>query len=123
MTLTSKALEDSRWEKLIESGMDEASNGVLFRCPAKWPYEEWVDFLLMDHKDSPSGYSLVVTSGLKSGLLLVHLPAEASIKGHGVSVQWIKNNWKKWIYEVGPESVYVKRRYRIASDWTPESDK
>lgn len=106
------------WKKLL-SRNEDFGNGIVFRCPAEWPYERYVDFMLIVHHDSPSGFALVVSSGLKAGLILVCLPKEAACtEVVGISCTWLKNNWKKWVYEFADEKdIYYSRSYTIDDNW------
>lgn len=55
------------WQKLKDIDLADTSNGVIFRTPGKWPYEEWVDFMVVESIESPSGYSILVSTGQKAG--------------------------------------------------------
>ncbi|MDP9572368.1 UNVERIFIED_ORG: hypothetical protein J2W66_002861 [Agrobacterium larrymoorei] len=85
-------------QKLID--LDQASlfRGNVLRLPAKYPYEEHVDFMLFETTSGERGYGLMVTSGYKAGISLVYLPPESESKDGGVSRDWIVSNWKAWIY-------------------------
>ena len=98
------------WEKLIDIGQETLERGAVFRTPAVWPYEEYVDFMVMEDPASESGFSLWVVSGYKSGLRLVCLPVESKAKVEsGLEVAWLLENWKIWIYpESSPDEVLVR---------------
>jgi len=72
--------------------------GDVIRCTGKYPYEDFVDFMLIEY---PCGerrqYTLLVNSGYKAGLIFVVLPEEANAKT-GISIDWLKENWSKWGY-------------------------
>ncbi len=104
-----------KWNKLIESSQNTLERGALFRTPAKWPYEQKVDFMLMESPNSESGFGLWVTSGYKAGLILVQLPKEALYKKErAISCQWMKENWQKWIYpDSTPEQVIFTDHYLV----------
>ncbi|WP_084615085.1 Imm45 family immunity protein [Pseudomonas batumici] len=94
--------------KLVDYEGDAISRGQIFRLPASWPYESIVDFMVVDIPGEQCGHSIIVSSGNKSGLVLVQLPIESRSLGHGISKKWIVENWAKWIYPECPvESVYI----------------
>ncbi|ELN2576890.1 TPA: hypothetical protein OUD64_003002 [Enterobacter kobei] len=99
--------------KLIDFKNNYVSRGAIFRLPAIWPYEEFVDFMVFETQDNDSPYGLIVSSGYKAGLILVKLPIDSiSDEGHGLSVKWVISNWKKWIYpECNVENVYIFDTY------------
>ena len=84
--------------------------GSVFRLPAVWPYEDWVDFMVIDLFET---HGLIVSSGHKAGLILISLPVEsASIEGRALSTEWIISNWEKWIYpECNVENVHILDKY------------
>ncbi len=57
-------------QKLID--LDQASlfRGNVLRLPAKYPFEERVDFMLFETRSGERGYGLMVTSGYKAGIPL-----------------------------------------------------
>jgi len=95
--------------RLVDSLKVAIGRGQIFRLPARWPYEEIVDFMVVDIPDEEFGHSIVVISGNKAGLLVVRLPVESCSSGtHGVSRDWIVKNWAKWVYPDCPvENVYL----------------
>ncbi|HCR58845.1 Imm45 family immunity protein [Raoultella terrigena] len=95
--------------KLINYKEKGISRGTVFRLPATWPYEEWVDFMLFETQDDERPYGLIVSSGYKAGLFLIKLPIESiSDEGHGLSTEWVIANWEKWIYpECDVSDVYL----------------
>lgn len=99
--------------KLIDYKKMAISRGMIFRLPAVWPYEEWVDFMVFETQDDERPYGLIVSSGYKAGLFLIKLPAESlSDEGHGLSTEWIIANWAKWIYpECNVEDVHILDEY------------
>lgn len=96
--------------KLIDYKNKSIKRGTIFRLPAVWPYEEWVDFMVIDLFET---HGLVVSSGHKAGLILISLPIEsASIEGRALSTEWVITNWAKWIYpECNVEDVYILDGY------------
>jgi len=101
--------------KLVESTEDSVWRGNILSLPAKYPYEDFVDFMVFETKDRDRPYGLIVTSGYKAGLVLVHLPAESSALGRGVDRIWLVSNWNTWIYpDSDVSSVYLIDGYRSA---------
>lgn len=74
--------------------------GAVFRMMAEYPYEDVVDFMLILNSESPSGFSLMVSTGYKAGYVVCHLPEEA-LAGDGVfaiTKKWILENWESHVY-------------------------
>jgi hypothetical protein len=91
---------------------EDFQRGQILRCKGKYPYEDVVDFMIIE--DIPHGQPrnpvLLVVSGHKAGLTLVRLPDEALPEGllSGIDLDWLKQNWHKWIYPECPlEDVYL----------------
>lgn len=101
--------------RLVDSLMASISRGKIFRLPARWPYEDIVDFMVVDIPDEECGHSIVAISGNKAGLLVVRLPVESRSSGtHGISREWIIKNWAKWVYPDCPvENVYLFDRAEV----------
>lgn len=99
--------------RLIDYKKTAIARGAIFRLPAIYPYEKWVDFMLFETQDDERPYGLIVSSGFKAGLFLVKLPIESiSDEGHGLSKEWVINNWAKWIYpECNVEDVHILDGY------------
>ncbi|MBN1084459.1 hypothetical protein JNO12_04865 [Erwinia aphidicola] len=96
--------------KLVDYQNKSIKRGIVFRLPAVWPYEEWVDFMVIDLFET---HGLVVSSGHKAGLILISLPIEsASTEGRALSTEWVITNWAKWIYpECHVEDVHILDEY------------
>lgn len=97
--------------KLTEYSHDLATGNVL-RCKALPPYEELVDFIVVQiPQDDGRAVALLVCSGYKAGYLYTWLPKESlpqEEEGFALSSEWLKANWKKWGYfECDLEDVYV----------------
>lgn len=106
------------WKKLIDQ-IEELflGRGTVFRFPATWPYEEKVDYMLIENASSPSDFSLLVSSGYKAGIVCLNLPKEADPKNKGISSKWLIENWNKWIYEESKVSdVLYTPYYHICDD-------
>ncbi|RZU51899.1 immunity protein 45 of polymorphic toxin system [Krasilnikovia cinnamomea] len=107
------------WTELTGYRAEYLSRGTVLRCPADYPYESVVDFLLIEDLESPSGFSLLVATGYKAGITLVRLPAEALLLRDGIRAvdrAWLVANWNAWIYERGPEGVLVAENYLAIDD-------
>lgn len=87
----------------------DISRGCVFRCKAKYPYEEVVDFMVAESFDNGElRYVLYVISGYKAGSLLVRLPKDALSTNFGLNWKWVVENWNDWIYlDCGVEDVWV----------------
>ncbi|PJR53646.1 hypothetical protein CWM57_23015 [Klebsiella sp. G-Nf4] len=96
--------------RLVDYKNESIKRGSVFRLPAVWPYESWVDFMVIDLFDT---HGLVVSTGYKAGLILIALPAESCSKeGRALSTTWVINNWAKWIYpECNVEDVHILEEY------------
>lgn len=99
--------------KLVNYKNKSIKRGTVLRLPAVWPYEEWVDFMVFETQDDERPYGLIVSSGYKAGLFLIKLPTESiSDEGHGLSTEWLINNWAEWIYpECNVEDVHILDEY------------
>lgn len=99
--------------RLIDFKKTVISRGMVFRLPAAWPYEEWVDFMVFETQDDDQPYGLIISSGYKAGLFLIKLPIESiSDEGYGLSTEWVITNWAKWIYpECHVEDVHIIDEY------------
>lgn len=102
------------WENLHGLSHQCLFRGVLFRFPAKRPFEEVVDFMIFDPPWSDSGYGMLASTGYYAGMIEILLPAEASFKSDdpdvrvkAISTKWLQKNWRKWVYDVSQRSVKV----------------
>jgi Immunity protein 45 len=104
-----------RWRRLSNWPEEELWRGTVFRLlQSEWPHETPVDLMLVEAKESPSGFSLLVATGYKAGARLRQLPAAAKAKGkvRAISRAWIIRNWERKIYPQCPvESVRVAGNY------------
>ncbi|MCZ8227514.1 MAG: Imm45 family immunity protein [Burkholderiaceae bacterium] len=104
-----------RWRKLLNWPAEELWRGTVFRLlKSEWPHETPVDLMLVQSEESPSGFSLVVTTGYKAGALSWTLPASARAKGPVIAISrnWVIKNWERRIYPGCPaESVRVIANY------------
>lgn len=84
--------------KLIDCTVGAFHRGSVFRAYGKYPYEGTVDFMVFETLDQDRRFGLMVTTGYKAGLPLIHLPAESNEGVSGLSKDWVIANWAKWIY-------------------------
>jgi len=94
-----------QWRNLIDWEEEKLWRGAVFRLPdTEWPHETPVDLMLIETPSSPSGFSLIVSTGYKAGLTLVALPKSAKARGkvHAISRKWLMRNWDKKIYPPCP---------------------
>jgi hypothetical protein len=87
-----------QWTQLTECKDDSFYRGVVLRFPAKHPFEGVVDFMLIEDHDAPALYKLICSTGYHAGQTELVFPLEAKHPAGGVSVTWLRENWKKWIY-------------------------
>lgn len=100
-------------EKLINYKEDIISRGSILRFKAVYPYEDYVDIMLIENTDKASNHSLIISSGHKAGLILLRLPLESEANDFiGVKKDWLIKNWEYWIYpECHINNVYIMRNY------------
>ncbi len=106
-----------RWRKLLNWPEEELWRGTVFRLlKSDWPHEAPVDLMLITSEESPSGFSLVVTTGYKAGARSWALPASAKAKGKvsAISRTWIIKNWERRIYAECPVAAV-----RIIANYPP----
>lgn len=98
--------------KLINSKKEAIFRGEVLRFKAKYPYEEFVDFMVFETMKKDTPYGLMVTSGYKAGLISVYLPKNSNAFGGGLRKNWIISNWKEWIYpDCDISEVYIINGY------------
>ncbi|WP_445656978.1 Imm45 family immunity protein [Achromobacter sp. NCFB-sbj8-Ac1-l] len=89
----------NKFVKLMDAPGDGLWHGNILRLKAKWPYENVVDFMVFDTLDAERPSGLIVTSGHKAGLILVHFPVICcNDNGRGVRKKWLIDNWDLWVY-------------------------
>jgi hypothetical protein len=97
-----------KWQRLSEMENLDLSRSTLFRFAAKWPYEQTLELMLCEGSLPEQINYLNVNSGFKAGLVFLILPSESKADGGvGISLDWIRNNWKNWIYDCSPKNVFV----------------
>ena len=93
--------------KLIEYKEPYISHGTVFRLPAKYPYENFVDFMVIYYSTE---YLLCASTGYCAGNVFVVIPNEGLAKNgvSAISTDWFIENWNKWIYpDCKVEDVYI----------------
>lgn len=106
-----------RWRKLKNRKEETLWRGTVFRLLASdWPYETPVDFMLVESASAPSGFSLIVASGYKAGLVLMDLPASAKARGkaQAISRDWLITHWDSKVYAPCPVE-----RVRVIDNYPP----
>jgi hypothetical protein len=109
------------WVKLSDTKDISIFAGSIFRFPAAYPYEKFVDYMLvLDASVAKSELKFVVTTGNKSGLIniLCSFPKEAYVPDSiSISSEWLKQNWEKWVYdECDVKDVYISNGYPPPAD-------
>ena len=89
---------DMEWKSLIESRDPCIYRGGVFRFSAKHPFEEIVDFMIIDDSEAPIGLKLICVTGHHAGKTELEFPEESKHHNGGISISWLANNWEKWIY-------------------------
>jgi Immunity protein 45 len=104
------------WVKLSDTKDIAFFAGSIFRFPAAYPYEKFVDYMLvLDGSVAKAELKFVVTTGSKAGLIniLCSFPKEAYIPGSlAISSEWLQQNWSEWVYnDCDMKDVFVSNRY------------
>lgn len=85
--------------KLIDYKEDNLWRGTILRFKGQWPFEEIVDFMLVEIPDAESGFAVICISGYCAGSLERYLPKEAkSTNARSISRRWLVKNWNEWVY-------------------------
>lgn len=86
--------------------------GKIFRFPAKEPYEEIVDFMLLDNIYT---MELLVLSGKHCGKIVFVFPKQAEFKGKfcGIKTNWVIKNWRKIYPDCAARDVFILRKNYI----------
>ncbi|MEU9459115.1 Imm45 family immunity protein [Streptomyces sp. NPDC048312] len=97
---------------LLSEHPEEMSRGAVLQLPARWPYEETVEFTLAEPPPGSDGrMGLIVTTGHKAGLWMVPLPDETFVaeRPWALSAAWLRENWTARIYSgTDPEKILVR---------------
>ena len=105
------------WILLKDHTDDSLWRGAVFRMPAMYPFEEIVDFMLINDVASESGFSLICATGYKAGLHEGALPKEALALGqvHAIDRNWLLKNWLSHIYpDTEVSKIYVCTGYPMS---------
>ena len=54
--------------------------------------------MIVEDLDAPTKLKLICSTGYHAGQTELVFPEEAKYKSGGISVNWLKENWEKWIY-------------------------
>ena len=106
------------WNRLISLKDNQPVKlGSVFRFPAKYPYEDIVDFMVFKRYERKSSIGFMVSSGYNSGLISIILSEGDYDKlSDTISIKWLKENWSKWVYdECDIKDVYISSGYPIPS--------
>jgi Immunity protein 45 len=89
------------WVKLIELEDEAIWRGAVFRSPSVWPYEDTVDFMVIEDAHSPTHLSLIVSSGYKAGCRKIDFPMESAPwkERRAISKAWVVESWQEQIYQ------------------------
>ncbi|SEJ87640.1 Imm45 family immunity protein [Paraburkholderia diazotrophica] len=89
----------TNWKKLVDRSESELQRGTLLRFPAGHPFEGNVVMMVCESPDK-SGLGLITITGYKAGInCYVGFPKEAGTAT--LSVEWIVNNWRLWVWPDG----------------------
>jgi Immunity protein 45 len=76
-----------------------------------YPFEEKVIVMVCENRENlEMPINLIVMTGHKAGINpLQNLPSECLSEEGGLSLNWLINNWRKWVYsECNVDDVIVK---------------
>lgn len=111
----------SEWKKISELQDEWIQRGCVLRVPRTmendpdWYPDPFTDFLVFDANRS---YGLMVLSGSKAGLTRIVFPADSSLPGSvGLSSEWLRKNWTKWVYPNGQFEDVLIRKVSFVCAW------
>jgi len=102
----------NNWKSLVLL-KDEMSlcRGAWLRFPATYPFEAEIIWMICENRlDINFPINFITISGDKAAINPVQcLPRECLHSEGGLSISWLKLNWKKWVYsECNVDDVLVK---------------
>ncbi len=102
-------------ERLVDCKTAALPRGTVFRLKGRYPYEAWVDFMLVLDEARDNPLVLVVATGYSAGHVVVSLPREGLYEETiMLSTTWLLENWSKWVYpECAVEDVYYLQNYPV----------
>ncbi|MGK9262601.1 hypothetical protein KXS15_16790 [Sinorhizobium meliloti] len=102
-------------QKLVDLEEPQIWRGAIFRVKGSHPYEEVVDFMVVETTDAERPLGIMVATGYSAGHTIVHLPPEAIVlRTKSISTAWLKANWSKWVYPDCPiDQVLFMKNYVI----------
>ena len=80
--------------------------GAIIRIIDRRENEPELDVLIMEYRDAPSGFAIVVASGYKAGIKSLNFPLAAR-RDLGIQTSWLLANWTNWYSETKPDAVFV----------------
>lgn len=88
------------WQALSTWEAEKCFRGTVFRFPAKYPFEDMVDFMVIEDATAPIRLKLICSTGYHAGQTELVFPEESAYGQNciAISVSWIKKNWNEWIY-------------------------
>ena len=100
--------------KLLDWNEEFISRGSVFRCKGSFPYEDVVDFMVVETGENERYLGLMVATGYEAGIICTTFPPEAYPPGtRMLSTNWLKENWSIWCYdECDVEDVYFVVHYQ-----------
>ena len=86
------------WTPISDCTGQRFGRGTVFKFPAKYPFEDSVEFMVIEDLDAPIRFKLICSTGYHAGQTELVFPKESEHETGGLSVYWVQTNWKKWIY-------------------------
>ena len=75
---------------LIDFKENSIWEGTVLRFPGEYPYEKYVDYMVVSYPDTESGFAIYCISGYYAGKLVVCLPLEArDADNRALSTEWV----------------------------------
>ncbi len=116
-----RAVPAATWKALADLETTPLWPGTVFRFPATWPYEAFVDYMLVsDQASQGDTLKLLATTGHKGGSMNVAtvFPHEAYVSGTiAIESNWLKANWREWVYDAcAMDAVHVSQGYAAPVD-------
>ena len=84
---------------MIDCEAERFVRSIVFRFPAKHPFEEIVDFMIIEESRGPARLKLICATGHHAGQTELIFPEESMHSEGGICVNWLKTNWEKWVYQ------------------------
>ena len=114
------------WMKLIDCKDVYVRRGSTLRVRRSekkeqdWYPDAYTDFIVFDPLKTGT-YGLMVASGQKAGMIYVVFPLESSGgDGVGLKIDWLRDNWREWVYPDGVLSEAWIRDPRVIDSFDAE---